>query len=90
MKSRPTAGVTTSAAAPASAATTGVPAAEVVTPAVGRLLTPDDRDALAGALEEALELGDVREECRAHAAQWDWSGVGPRYESLLRQAAEEG
>ena len=65
-------------------------AAEVVTPAVGRLFTPDDRDALARALEEALELGDLREACRAHAAQWDWSVVGPRYESLLRQAAEEG
>lgn len=63
--------------------------AEIVTPAVGRLCEPDDRDSLVNALEEALALGEVREACRAHARQWDWSVVGPRYESLLTQTVEE-
>ena len=61
---------------------------EIVTPAVGRLFAPDDVDALAQALEEALDLGDVRDACRAHAQQWDWGVIGPRYEALLLRAAE--
>jgi phosphatidylinositol alpha-mannosyltransferase len=63
---------------------------EIVTPAVGRLFTRDDRDSLVSALDEALEFGDVREACRAHARQWDWSVVGPRYEALLQSVAEGG
>jgi phosphatidylinositol alpha-mannosyltransferase len=63
---------------------------EIVTPAVGRLFAPDDVDALVRALEEVLDLGDVREACRAHARQWDWDAVGPRYEALLVRAAARG
>jgi phosphatidylinositol alpha-mannosyltransferase len=62
---------------------------EVVTPAVGRLFARDDRDSLAQALEETLDFGDVREACRTHARQWDWSIIGPRYEALLQTAAED-
>jgi glycosyltransferase involved in cell wall biosynthesis len=62
---------------------------EIVTPAVGRLFAPDDVDALVQALEEALDLGDVRDACRAHAQQWDWGVIGPRYEALLVRAAEQ-
>ena len=61
---------------------------EIVTETVGRLFEPDDAVALAGALEAVLDMGDVRDDCRAHAAQWDWSAVGPRYEALARTAAE--
>jgi glycosyltransferase involved in cell wall biosynthesis len=62
---------------------------EIVTPAVGRLFEPDDPASLAAALEDALDMGDVRTACRAHARQWDWSAVGPRYESLLQSAVEQ-
>jgi alpha-1,6-mannosyltransferase len=61
---------------------------EIVTDDVGRLFEPDDPRSLADALEEALGLGDVETACRAHARQWDWSVIGPRYESLLAQAAD--
>jgi phosphatidylinositol alpha-mannosyltransferase len=63
---------------------------EIVTAAVGRLFEPDDRDSLVGALEETLDLGDVRDACRAHARQWDWSAIGPRYEALLKRVVERG
>jgi len=62
-------------------------AGEIVTPAVGRLFTQDDRDSLVDALEEALALNGSRDAYRAHARQWDWSAIGPRYEALLEQAA---
>jgi phosphatidylinositol alpha-mannosyltransferase len=74
------------AGTPVVAAASGA-AAEIVTPAVGRLFEPDDRDALVAALEKVLELDVAPEQCRAHARQWDWSAIGPRYESLLAQAA---
>ena len=61
---------------------------EIVTDGVGELFEPDDRDALAVALDKALGLGDVAGACRAHAKKWDWAAVGPRYEALLRRAAE--
>lgn len=60
---------------------------EIVTDDVGRLFEPDDPRALAEALEAVLDMGDVRDACRAHAAQWDWTRIGPRYEQLLRTAA---
>jgi hypothetical protein len=41
-------------------------------------------------LEETLDLGDVRDACRAHARQWDWSAIGPRYEALLKRVVEGG
>jgi phosphatidylinositol alpha-mannosyltransferase len=63
-------------------------AGEIVTPAVGRVFAQDDRDSLVAALEEALELNGTREACRAHARQWDWAVIGPRYEALLARAAD--
>ena len=68
-------------------ATDGGASGEIVTPAVGRLFTQDDRDSLAAALDEALELNGSRETYRAHARQWDWSVIGPRYEAVLERAA---
>jgi phosphatidylinositol alpha-mannosyltransferase len=62
---------------------------EIVTPAVGRLFEPDDRDSLVDALEQALDLNGSREAYREHARQWDWTAVGPRYETLLERAAED-
>lgn len=62
---------------------------EIVTPAVGRLFQPDDRDSLVEALDQALELNGAREHYREHARQWDWTQVGPRYEALLERAAED-
>jgi len=62
---------------------------EIVTPAVGRLFEPDDRASLVSALEQALELNGTRERYRAHARQWDWSEIGPRYEALLERAAAD-
>lgn len=56
---------------------------ELVTAAVGRLFEPDERGSLVVALDEALDLAErVREVCRDHARQWEWSEIGPRYEAL--------
>jgi phosphatidylinositol alpha-mannosyltransferase len=62
-------------------------APEIITDEVGRLFEPDDADSLVAAINEVLELGDVAAECRAHAQQWDWSAIGPRYEALELRAA---
>ena len=70
-------------------ATNAGASAEIVTPAVGRLFEPDDTDSLVAALDEALELNGAREAYRAHARQWDWTAIGPRYEGLLERAAED-
>jgi phosphatidylinositol alpha-mannosyltransferase len=59
--------------------------------AIGRLFDPDDPDDLAAALERGLELGadaGAVAACRAHARQWDWAAVGPRWEQLATRAAE--
>lgn len=61
--------------------------AEIVTDEVGVLFEPDDRDSLVAALEQGLDLEERRGACRAHARQWDWSNLGPRYEALERAAA---
>ena len=61
---------------------------EIVTPEVGRVFEPDDLDALVRALEEVLDLGDLRAACRGHARQWDWERIGPLYEALLLRATE--
>jgi phosphatidylinositol alpha-mannosyltransferase len=74
------------AGTPVVAANAGGPG-EFVTPAVGRLFQPDDRDSLVAALEQALELNGTRDVYRAHARQWDWSVIGPRYEAVLTSAA---
>ena len=60
---------------------------EIVTNGIGELFEPDSREDLATALAKALDLGDVAAACREHAARWDWSAIGPRYEELLRRAA---
>lgn len=75
------------AGTPVVAANAGGPG-EFVTPAVGRLFEPDDRDSLVAALEQALKLNGARDTYRAHARQWDWTVIGPRYEALLTRAAE--
>jgi len=62
---------------------------EIVTAEVGRLFEPDDRGSLVSALEQALELNGARERYRAHARQWDWTEIGPRYEALLERAAAD-
>ncbi len=62
---------------------------EIVTPAVGRLFEPDDRDSLVAALDEALELnGTRRGVSRARAPVGLVGAIGPRYEALLARAAE--
>jgi phosphatidylinositol alpha-mannosyltransferase len=60
---------------------------EIVTDAVGRLFEPDSRDALAAALDEALDMSGAAAACRQHAQRWDWSAIGPRYEELELRAA---
>ncbi len=60
---------------------------EIVTEKVGRLFEPDSRDALAAALDEAIDMTGAGAACREHASQWDWSAIGPRYEDLELRAA---
>jgi glycosyltransferase involved in cell wall biosynthesis len=57
--------------------------------AVGRLFEPDDEAALAGAMDEALDLGasaDTATACRARAADFDWREVAGRYEGVYEAA----
>jgi glycosyltransferase involved in cell wall biosynthesis len=67
-------------------------------PTVGRLFDPGDiADAepgnaagLARALVDAMELSrrpETAENCRRHAARYDWSVIGPRYEALYQRLA---
>jgi len=64
---------------------------EVITDGrVGRLFDPHSLDALVRALDECLAVSRfpaTAEACRAHAARWDWSLVGPRYLNAYREAA---
>lgn len=60
---------------------------------IGRSFAPDDRDDLARAMQEALELaGDARavDACRERARLWDWSRVVERYEGVYRSALQAG
>ncbi len=60
-------------------------------PRVGVLADKADPDALAEAIERGLNLSredGVRAHCRAHAERWDWRNVGPRFETLYREAIE--
>lgn len=52
---------------------------------VGRLFEPDDQRALERALLEVIEISSdphTAGACRAHAARWDWSQVGPPVEAV--------
>lgn len=58
--------------------------------AVGRLFEPDDQRALERALLEVIEIGSdpvTPDACRAHAARWDWSQVGPPLEAVYAAVA---
>ena len=58
---------------------------------IGRLFEPDDELALAEAMREALELSGgegTSALCRERAAEYDWSRLIGRYESLYEQAAD--
>ena len=62
---------------------------EIVTPAVGRLATPDDPRALAIAILSGVKL--ARESgssavCASHAKRWDWALVGPMHELIYARA----
>ena len=56
---------------------------------VGVLADSREPSPLAAALAAGLELSRrprVEEACRTHAARWDWSVVGPRFEALYEEA----
>ncbi len=79
------------AGTPVVAADSGASPEIVDDDAIGRLFAPDDPDALASALDAALELaGDpaTRERCRERAAPYDWSRVIERYTSLYDEVLE--
>ena len=60
---------------------------------VGRLVPPEDPEALAGAIDQCVDLAAdpaTPERCRAHAQAWDWSLVGPQYESLYESVGRRG
>jgi glycosyltransferase involved in cell wall biosynthesis len=53
---------------------------------VGFVVPPQDPDALAAALDQAIDLAgraDTADRCVARARQWDWdAAIGPRHEAL--------
>ncbi len=58
---------------------------------IGRVAPPDDPDALAVALSEAIALAErpaTGQLCREHARRWSWvDEVGPRHEALYEELA---
>jgi phosphatidylinositol alpha-mannosyltransferase len=63
--------------------------AEIVTPDVGRIASPDDPGALADAVLEALALAELpgsATACREQGMRWDWQRVGPLHESAYARA----
>ncbi|MDA8184280.1 MAG: glycosyltransferase family 4 protein [Actinomycetota bacterium] len=63
---------------------------EIVTDSTGATFAPDDPSSCARALEEVLSWDDERcvaEACRARAACYDWSCVGPLVAELYTRAA---
>jgi glycosyltransferase involved in cell wall biosynthesis len=79
------------AGTPVVAARSGAGPEIVRSDAVGRLFEVDDEDGLAGAMEEALDLGaraETARACRAEAARHDWSVVADRYEELSRSVLD--
>jgi phosphatidylinositol alpha-mannosyltransferase len=62
---------------------------EIVSPAVGRLATPDDPGALARAIIDVVRMAAdpaTPAACAEHAAQWGWDVIGPVHESAYRDA----
>jgi glycosyltransferase involved in cell wall biosynthesis len=64
---------------------------EIVTSEVGRLVAPEDIDALAVAVLEAIAMArdpQMPKRCADHAQQWSWDTVGPHhldaYQAALR------
>jgi phosphatidylinositol alpha-mannosyltransferase len=58
---------------------------------LGRIFEPDDADDMARAMGEALALADangVADACRARAAEYDWSRVADRVESLYTEVLD--
>jgi phosphatidylinositol alpha-mannosyltransferase len=61
----------------------------VADPAVGQVVAPDDADALARGVCDALQLAAdpaTAARCAAHASRWDWDNVGPLHESAYARA----
>lgn len=55
---------------------------------VGVLCGGADPESLAAGLRRGLELAEMEGTagaCREHAARWDWSRIGPRFEALYEQ-----
>ena len=55
---------------------------------VGVLCEGADPDSLAAGMRTGLELAEMdgtADACRQHAARWDWSRIGPRFESLYER-----
>jgi glycosyltransferase involved in cell wall biosynthesis len=64
---------------------------ELLSAEVGRMFAPDDPDACASGLQHFLELESsaaLQMACRARAAAFDWSVVGPRFLDLYRRVLE--
>lgn len=60
-------------------------------PGVGVLAGRADPGALADAIESGLALSQkngVGARCRAYAERWDWRNVGPKFETLYREAID--
>jgi glycosyltransferase involved in cell wall biosynthesis len=63
----------------------------VTDPAIGRIAPPQDRDALARAILDAIALAaepDTPARCARHAAEWDWAtAVSPAHVALYEEVA---
>ena len=58
-------------------------------PAVGRVVAPDDADALARGVCDALQLAAdpaTAARCAGHASRWDWDNLGPLHEAAYARA----
>lgn len=78
------------AGTPVAAARSGSCPEIVDSPRVGTLFDGDEPGALAAAMDDALELGRLQETvtaCRERAAEYDWSRIVERYESVYDEAA---
>jgi glycosyltransferase involved in cell wall biosynthesis len=76
------------AGTPVAAARSGSCPEIVDSPEVGSLFDGDDPEALAAAMDEALEAGGRAETaaaCRTRAAEYDWGRVVERYEAVYER-----
>lgn len=58
---------------------------------IGRLVPTENPEALADAIEACIDLARepaTPERCCAHAQTWDWTVIGPRYESVYESVAK--